>query len=79
MDKNKQYLTTLAAVNMLTVVALSALYESRLEVYLSLFTAVYFGVTVLFRPRRRWFDFVGASLFVVFLSIVVRKIMEILL
>ncbi len=78
MDKNKQYIITLATIIMLTVIALSALHENRLEVYLSLFTAGYFGVTVLYRPRRRWVDFVGASLFTMFLFIVLGKIVEIL-
>jgi hypothetical protein len=63
---------------MITVVSLSALYESRLDVYVSLFTVAYFAASALFRPRRRWFDVVGLTLFLVFCYIVAVKVMEIL-
>jgi len=63
---------------LVTTVALSALNEQRLEVYVSLFTVVYFATSAIFRPRRRWFDLVGGVLFVVFSYIVSEKIMEIL-
>lgn len=63
---------------MLTVVWLAALGEARLEVYVSLFTVEYFACSALFRPRRRYFDFVGGVLFINFCIIVALKVWEIL-
>ena len=62
----------------MTVVGFAALNEQRLEVYVSLFTISYLVSSALFRPRRRWFDVVGAVLFVAFCSIVAIKVLEIL-
>ena len=62
----------------LTVVSLSALHETQLEVYVSLFTVAYFVCSALFRPRRRWFDVVGMVLFSSFCYIVAVKVLEIL-
>ncbi|MBD3171176.1 hypothetical protein GF326_01760 [Candidatus Bathyarchaeota archaeon] len=78
MDKNKDYLLFMSGAMMLTLVSLSALGESRLEVYYSLFTVVYFASSALFRPRRRWFDVPGALLFLGFCYIVLLKIVEII-
>jgi hypothetical protein len=78
-DKQRLYFTFLSLLFMLTVVGLAALQEQRLEVYVSLFTVCYFASSALFRPRRRWHDFVGGVLFAVFSCIVAVKVMEILL
>lgn len=78
LDKQKQYITALCGLLMLTVISLSALGEMRMEVYVSLFTVGYFASTALFRPRKRGFDLVGSALFMVFCVIVLQKIMEIL-
>jgi hypothetical protein len=77
-EKHKLYLLSLSFLLLLTVVVLSALNESRLEVFISLFTVDYFAVTAIFRPRRKWFDVVGASLFLVFCYIVFQKVMAII-
>ena len=63
---------------MSTVVSLAALGEPRLDVYISLFTVCYFAATALFQPRKRYFDFVGGSLFVIFCFIVIQKVLEII-
>jgi hypothetical protein len=78
MDKQKKYLVTLQILLMTTVVSLASLGESRLDVYVSLFTVCYFASTALFQPRKRSFDFVGAGLFTVFSFIVAQKIWEII-
>ena len=62
----------------ITVVALSALGEKRLEVYFSLFTVIYFAMAALYRPRRRLPDIPGVVLFLGFCYIVARKVLEIL-
>ena len=78
MDKQKQYLIILCILLMSTVVSLAALGEPRLDVYISLFTVCYFAATALFQPRKRFFDFVGGSLFVIFCFIVIQKVLEII-
>ena len=78
MDKQKQYLIILCILLMSTVVSLAALGEPRLDVYISLFTVCYFAATALFQPRKRYFDFVGGSLFVIFCFIVIQKVLEII-
>lgn len=77
-DKHKLYVSVLCFLFMLTVVGLAILNEQRLEVYVSLFTVGYFASSALFRPRRRWHDVVGVTLFLVFSYIVAVKVMEIL-
>jgi hypothetical protein len=78
LDRHKLYALFLAALIMAVVVWLAFLGESRLEVYVSLFTVVYFAASALFRPRRRSYDLVGASLFIVFCYVVAMKVMDIL-
>lgn len=78
MDKQKQYVVALGGLIMATVVALSALGEARLDVYVSLFAVCYFAASALFQPRRRVPDVVGGALFAVFCVIVLRKVLEIL-
>ena len=78
MDKQKQYITALCGLLLVTVVSLAALGELRIEVYVSLFTVCYFASTALFRPRKKGFDLVGSALFLVFCVIVFQKVMEIL-
>lgn len=78
MDTQKKYLTTLTFLLMLTNVALIALNEMRLDVYISLYTVCYFASTALFQPRKRTHDFIGLFLFLVFCGIVLMKIIEII-
>jgi hypothetical protein len=78
MDKQKEYISLLGGLLMLIVVSMTALGEARLEVYLSLFTVCYFAATALYRPRKRYYDIVGAALFLVFMIIVSIKVLEII-
>ena len=78
MDRHKQYISVLALLLLLTVVALSALGEQNIEVYVSLFAVSYFAAAALFRPRRKTLDFVGGALFLAFCVIVIQKILVIL-
>jgi hypothetical protein len=77
-DKNRAYLGVQTGASLFTVVVLSALGESRLEVYYSLFTVIHFAASALYRPRRRWFDVTGGVLFLGFCYIVLMKIIEII-
>jgi len=79
MDKHKVYVVGLASLLFSTVVALAALKEARLDVYMSLFTVSYFVTSVVFRPRRRGPDVVGVVLFIAFSLIVAFKVADILL
>lgn len=78
MDKNKKYIISLGILMFTTVVTLSALGEERMDVYVSLFTVEYFAASALFQPRRRFFDVLGGTLFLIFCIIVGVKIWEII-
>ena len=78
MDKQKEYIIALYGLMMATVVSLSYLGESRLDVYVSLFTVSYFASTALYQPRKRGFDILGTLLFIIFSIIVSIKIWEII-
>ena len=78
MDNQKRYIVTLEVLIFMIIISLSALGETRLDVYVSLFTVAYFVSSALFQQRKRTFDFVGGVLFVVFCFIVAQKIWEIL-
>ncbi len=73
------YILTLTIAVLSIVVLLAALKETKLDVYLSLYTVCYFVTSAIFRPRRRIGDIVGGSLFAVFCVIVGFRVVEILL
>lgn len=79
MDRHIIYLTTLALMITLAVSALAALNESRLDVYVSMFTLIYFTAAAVFRPRRRIWDFPAYALLAAFTYIVTVRVLEILL
>ena len=78
MDKRKLYIVTLSSMSLFVIVALSAINESRLDVYVSLIAVSYFVTSSIFRPRRRMPDIVGSALMVAFAYIVATRIIEIL-
>ncbi len=78
MDKHKIYIFTLTLTVLSIVVLLAALKETKLDVYLSIYTVCYFFTSALFRPRRRIGDIVGGGLFAVFCVIVGFRVVEIL-
>ncbi len=67
---------------MLTTVILSALGESRLDLYISLYTIEYLALTTLhtpFNPRaQKIISAVGYILLTVFMAIVALRVLEIL-
>lgn len=63
---------------MILTVALLSSWNSALEVYLSAFIVEYYATIAIFRPRRKFFDFLALALFVVFLTIVALKVKEVL-
>jgi hypothetical protein len=69
----------LAALTAVAASSLAALGENRLDVYVSVFTLIYFVLTALFRPRRRTFDFLALALLAAFFYIVAVRILEILI
>ncbi len=78
MDKQKKYVLSLYILMGLTVISLSALSETRLEVFFSLFTVSYFASTAIFQPRKKNMDYVGGFLFILFCYIVAMKIWDII-
>jgi hypothetical protein len=61
------------------VSAFAALNESRLDVYVSMFTLIYFASTAVFRPRRRTWDFLALALLAAFTYVVAVRVLEVLL
>jgi len=78
MDKSSLSNLTLASFVAVTVWALAALGESRIDVYVSMFTLEYFVCLAVFRPRRRAFDLPAAALFCAFAAIVSLRVIEVL-
>jgi len=72
-------LTTLALLITIAVSALSALSESRLDVYLSVFALAYFTTTAVFRPRKRAWDFLAFVLLTAFAYVVAIRVLEVIL
>lgn len=79
MDRNSLYLITLALLIALAASSLAALGEGRLDVYVSVFTLIYFALTAVFRPRKKTFDFLAVVLLAVFAYIVAVRVLEILI
>ncbi|MEM0232551.1 MAG: hypothetical protein QXL22_00870 [Candidatus Nezhaarchaeales archaeon] len=79
MNKNMLFNLVLSAMIIITVVVLGAIGETRLDVYISLFTLEYFIGLAVLRPRRRTLDFLAISLLVVFIIIVGIRVVEIIL
>jgi len=78
MEKPNLYLLTLSFLIFTSVVAMSALGQSTLDVYISLFVISYFATSAIFSPRKITFDFLGLALFIVFAIIVALRVMSIL-
>lgn len=78
MDKHSLYILTLSILLFTIVLVLAVLGESRLDVYVSLFTISYLASSVIFRPRRKIPDVIGFILTVIFGVIVVLRVMEIM-
>ena len=78
MDKNSLSNLALASLVAITVWALAALKEARIDIYISMFTLEYFVCLAVFRPRRRAFDLPAAALFGAFAVIVSLRVIEVL-
>lgn len=78
MDKHTLYIITFTILIMVSVSSLAALGESRLDVYISIFTLEYFTLSAIFRPRRRTIDFLAIFLLIIFAYIVTVRVLEIL-
>ncbi len=78
MERQNQYLLTLATLLLLSAVGLSMIGGYAVDAYVSLFTICYFVASTIFRPRRLTSDFVGVSLFIAFSYIVALRVLAIL-
>nr|MDO8044964.1 hypothetical protein [Candidatus Baldrarchaeota archaeon] len=79
MKKEKLFLITYALLMMITVPALAALNENRLDVYISLFILEYFVANSIFRPKYRIkYDPIAIILLTVFFYIVANRVLQIL-
>lgn len=78
MNKNVLFNLILAIMIITTVVALGAIGETRLDVYISLFTLEYFIGLAVLRPRRITLDFLAIALLIIFIIIVGIRIIEVI-
>lgn len=78
LPKNAAFNVLLGLMMFATVPALAALGETRLDLYVSLFTLEYFVALALLRPRRRFRDPIAPTLLAAFIVIVALRVMEIL-
>jgi hypothetical protein len=75
MNRQKLYLEFLSFTFLLIIIGLTAFNETRLFIYISLFAVGYFGITLLFRPKKKYFDIVGAGFFIFFCYTVLMNIL----
>jgi len=83
MDRHILFVLLLAVFFLFTVVILAAMGQTRLDVYISVFTIEYLVLVEILRPRRRFMtslglDPVALGLVIIFGLIVTRKVLEIL-
>jgi len=79
MNRSLLFNIVLAAMIVVTVAALGALSEERLDVYVSFFTLEYLVGLTLLRPRRRTIDFLAITLLAAFLVIAGIRVAEVVL
>jgi len=79
LDRQGLYLTTLIVLVTIALSVLTALSESRLDVYVSVLAIIYFATTEVFRPRKRTWDLLAFALLVAFMCVVAVKVLEVLL
>jgi predicted tellurium resistance membrane protein TerC len=71
-EKLSAYLVTLGMLLLASTVFLAIIGDSRILVYLSVFTVLYLAFDLIFKPARRIrFDIVGAVLFSVWIIAVI--------
>ena len=83
MDRHILFVLLLAVFFLFTVVIFATMGQTRLDVYISVFTIEYLALVEILRPRRRFMtplglDPVALGLVIIFGLIVTRKILEIL-
>ena len=76
MHSQKLYLIALSFTYLVTTIGLVAFNEQRIAVYMSLYIIGYFGITALFRSKKKYFDLVGIGLFIIFIYIVVMNVID---
>ncbi len=78
MNKNLLFNVVLGGMIISTVGIFGALGETRLDVYVSMFTLEYFIATAILRPRRRIIDVLAIGLLAIFFFMVGIRIVEML-
>jgi hypothetical protein len=74
MNKQKLYLELLSFTFFIVIIVLVAFNETRLTVYISLFAIGYYSITVLFRPKKKFFDIVSAGFLIFFCYTILMNI-----
>ncbi len=83
MDRHILFVLLLAVFFLFTVVIFTAMGQTRLDVYIAVFTIEYLVLVEILRPKRRFvtalgLDPVALGLVIIFGFIVTRKVLEIL-
>jgi len=78
MNKHTKYLLTLSLIIVILDVLFVFFNVDKIEAYLVAYVTVYFFVSELYSPRRKYLDYLGLSLFIIFVYIVVVYVIRVL-
>lgn len=78
LDRQKQYIETLAVVYSIIIVSLTIIKVQLIEIYMGLFIIGYFLVTILFNPRKRTRDIMAFILIAIVVYMLGLKILSII-
>jgi len=76
LNKHTKYLLTLVLIIVFLDILFISYNVNLIEVYLLAYIIVYFLVSEIYSPRRKYFDYLGLSLFIIFVYIVVIYIIK---
>jgi hypothetical protein len=74
MENQSTYILNLSFLLLIPTIILSALQESNFGVYFSFYVISYLTTSLIYRPRRRIFDFVGVALLVIWVFALVYTV-----
>lgn len=76
MNKHTKFIFALTSSIVFFNVLLSFFNENLIEAYLVIYVVLYFFYREFFLPRRKYFDYLGLGLFIIFVYIVVIYVLK---